>query len=234
MKNGKENRMNILAIDTTSNRCSCAILKEEEIIDEINLDSGKTHSETLMPNICEILSKNEMQLSDINLISCCVGPGSFTGIRIGVASAKAMAQVNEIPIASVTSLETLARIDVSDKIKVAMLDARNNQVYCGIFDEDYQLLEEFLADAIENVLQTLKKYENIICMGDGAKLHQDKIKMELAQVQFCEENEQRAALGGKIAYQKYKNQELKNADTICPVYLRKSQAERMKMKREND
>lgn len=130
--------MKILAIDTSSKICSVAILENEEIIDEINLDNGRTHSENLMPMIAEILAKNNLKLENIDLISCSIGPGSFTGIRIGVASVKAMAEVNQIPVVGVTSLETLARIDESENTKVALIDARNNQVYGGIFDENYR------------------------------------------------------------------------------------------------
>ena len=223
--------MKILAIDTSSNICSVAILEDETIIDEINLDNGKTHSENLMPIINEILNKNRVLLQEINLISCCVGPGSFTGIRIGVASIKAIAEVQNIPIASVTSLETLARIDESNKIKVSLIDARNNQVYCGIFDEQLNLKEDFMADDIETVILKIKKYKNVICLGDGAILHKDLIKKNIPDVEFCNENEQKASYSGKIAYQKYLKSDLKTADTITPIYLRKSQAERMKLKK---
>ena len=74
----------------------------------------------------------------------------------------------------------------------------------------------------------LKKYENIICIGDGAEIHKEKILENITNVEFCKKNDQSAALGGKIAYKKYLNQDLKNADSITPIYLRKSQAERMK------
>lgn len=220
--------MKILAIDTTSKICSVAILEKDEIIDEINLDNGQTHSENLMPMVAEILSKNKMKLSDIDFLSCCTGPGSFTGIRIGVASVKAMAEVNNLPVIHVTSLETLARLDESKKIKASLIDARNNQVYCGIFDDQYNPKQEFIADDIHHVIETLKKYDNIICIGDGAVLHHDLILQNLPQAMFCQKNEQKASLGGKIAYQKILKNDVQNADTIVPFYLRKSQAERMK------
>ena len=107
--------MKILAIDTSSSVCSTALLENENIIDENNLDNGRTHSENLMPLIKELLERNELTLKDINLIAVTVGPGSFTGIRIGIASIKPMAEVWNIPVASVTSLETLARNDESEK-----------------------------------------------------------------------------------------------------------------------
>lgn len=220
--------MKILSIDTSSKICSVAILEDNKVIDEINIDNGMTHSENMMPTIKEILEKNNLKLSEIELISCCVGPGSFTGIRIGVSSVKAMAEVHNIPVASVTSLETLARIDESEKIKASLIDARNNQVYCGIFDKQYNQVQEFLADDISNIVEVLKKYENIICIGDGAVLHKELIKMQIKNAEFAQENNQSAAFGGMIGYKKFLAGDLKNADTIAPIYLRKSQAERMK------
>ncbi len=222
--------MKILSIDTASKICSVALLEDEVIVDEMNLDDGKTHSENLMPMVEEILSKNHVALSEIKLISCCTGPGSFTGIRIGVASAKAMAEVNQIPLASVTSLETLARMDDSKKTKAVLIDARNNQVYCGIFDETWSLIQESMADDIAKIMEQLKTYNHLICLGDGAMLHKKLIEQEIPTAEFSAENEQRAGLGGKIAYQKYLKKDLQNADTLVPLYLRKSQAERMKEK----
>lgn len=143
-----------------------------------------------------------------------------------------MAEVENIPVASVTSLETLARIDESEKTKVAMIDARNHQVYCGIFDSQYHPKQELMADDISNVIEILKQYDDIICIGDGAILHYDLILQNLPQAKFSEKNEQSAGFGGKIAYQKYLKNDLQNADTIQPMYLRKSQAERMKNKKE--
>lgn len=222
--------MKILAIDTSSKICGVALLEDDNIIDEINLDNGQTHSENLMPIIDKILSKNNVKLSEINLIGCCVGPGSFTGIRIGVATVKALAEVNNIPIASITSLEILAKLDNSEKTKVSIIDARNNQVYCGIFDASYNKKQEYIAGDILEVIDILKKYDNLICIGDGALLHKEIISENIKNAEFCEYNTQKAALAGRLAYSKFLNNNLENADTITPLYLRKSQAERMKLK----
>ena len=127
--------MRILAIDTSSPICSVAILENDNLIDEINLDDGRTHSENLMPLIDSILKRNNLDIKDIEMISCCVGPGSFTGIRIGVATIKPMAEILNIKIASVISLEVLAKNVENTETIVSLIDARNNQVYCGIFDK---------------------------------------------------------------------------------------------------
>lgn len=212
--------MKILAIDTTSKICSVAILEDEQVIDEINLDSGLTHSENLMPIVKEILEKNKLELKDIDLIGVDVGPGSFTGIRIGVASVKAMSEVFNIPVASVTSLETLARNVESDLPIVSLIDARNNQVYMGIFDKNYNKIEEYLADDINIAIEKIKKYETINVIGNGGVLHKELLKANIKNIHFSEINEQYAKNVGKMSYKKFLENNLKNADTVVPIYLR--------------
>ena len=221
--------MKILAIDTSSEICSVAILEDERVIDEINLDNGRTHSENLMPLIDEILKRNNFLVSDINLLACSVGPGSFTGIRIGVSSIKPIAEVLNLKIASVTSLETLARnVEGKEKIIVSLIDARNDQVYCGIFDDKYDKIEDYMADDINKIISHIEKYEKIILVGNGAEKHKELIKEKLYNIKFSENNKQSAVNVGKIGYKKYLENNLKSADTIIPIYLRKSQAERRK------
>jgi tRNA threonylcarbamoyl adenosine modification protein YeaZ len=219
--------MKILAIDTSSSVCSTALLEDNNLIDENNLDDGKTHSENLMPLVKELLERNKVQLSEINLIAVSCGPGSFTGIRIGIASVKAMAEVHNIPIAEVTSLETLACNDISEKNKISLIDAKNNQVYAGIFDKEYNLLEDYMADDINIIFEKISKYKNAVLIGNGAILHKNILK-NIDEVEFLDNNIQSAYCTGKIGYKKYLEDDLKNADTVMPIYLRKSQAERMK------
>lgn len=225
--------MKNLAVDTSSKICAVAILEDNNKIDEISLDNEKTHSENLMPILKEVLERNNLKLSDFNLISVSVGPGSFTGIRIGIASIKPLAEVYNLPVASVTSLESLARnvenVE-SDTTIISLIDARNNQVYVGVFDNDYNLKEEEIAEDIEVVLKKAEKFRKIVFVGDGAVLHKDLISERLVnnEIKFTDNNEQSAVNTGKIGYKKYLNKDLKNADTILPIYLRKSQAERLK------
>lgn len=122
--------MKILSIDTTSSICGVAFLEDDKIIVDNSLNNGLTHSENLMPLIKEALEKSKLNLKDIDLIACCSGPGSFTGIRIGVASCKALAEVNNLQIVEITSLESLAKnIKNKCETKVALIDARNEQCY---------------------------------------------------------------------------------------------------------
>ena len=97
IKKLRRNIMKILAIDTSSKICSCALLEDEDLIDEINLDDGRTHSENLLPIMSELLERNKIDLKEIDLISCCVGPGSFTGTRISITVAKVYGYSFNIP-----------------------------------------------------------------------------------------------------------------------------------------
>ena len=220
--------MKILAVDTSSAICSVALLDDDKLIDEINLDNGRTHSENLMPLVDEIIRKNDLAVNDIEFIACCVGPGSFTGIRIGVSSIKAIAEVLNVKLAQVTSLETLAANVENEETIVSLIDARNNQVYCGIFDKEYNLKEEALADDINEAINHIKQYNGVVITGNGIEVHKELLEKELINVKFAEENRQLAKNVGKIGYKKLKENAVENADTIIPIYLRKSQAERLK------
>ncbi len=222
--------MKILAIDTSSEICSTAILEDDVLIDENNLDNGRTHSENLMPLVDELLKRNNININEIGLISCVVGPGSFTGIRIGVSSMKPIAEVLGISLASITSLEVLAKnVTINDEEKiVSLIDARNNQVYAGIFDKEYNLVEDYIADDIMEVIEKIKKYENITFVGNGSVLHKELLISNIKNAKFAEENKQSAKNAGLLGYKKYLENNLHTADTIIPIYLRKSQAERLK------
>ena len=220
--------MKILSISTSSNIVSVSISENDECILELNIDNNKTHSETLMPLIEDIFNKTNLKLSDIDAISCDIGPGSFTGIRIGISSIKAIAESLNVPVIEVSSLEALAYNiqNIECNTICSLIDARNNQVYCGIFDEKYNLLEDYLADDINNIIEALQKYKNILFVGDGAVAHKDLLQIE----EFKYDNFIHSKNIAKCAYNKFKNNDIKTADTITPLYLRKSQAERMKQK----
>ena len=216
--------MKILAIDTSSAICSTALLEDDRKLDEKKLDNGMTHSENLMPLIDKLLKENAVDLKDIDLFACSIGPGSFTGIRIGISTIKPFAEVLNKPIASVTSLETLAANVEKGDVIVTLIDARNNQVYAGIFDNNYNKLEEYMAD---DIIKIIKKYKNIVFVGNGSVLHEELLRKNFLDASFMSNNKQSAINVGKIAYKKYIGNDVYNADTIFPLYLRKSQAERM-------
>ena len=214
--------MLILAITTSSKTCSVALLEDNKVLIELNIENEKTHSENLMPLIDKAFKETGKNVSDVNLISCDIGPGSFTGIRIGIATCKAIAEVNQIPICSSSSLEGLS-YNVSSSTICSLIDARNNQVYCGIFNNDHELLEEYMADDINEVKKVLEKYDDIHYVGDGSILHKS-----ILNGTFSNDNAIHASNIGICGYYKFKKGQVKTASTINPMYLRKSQAERMK------
>ncbi len=215
--------MKILGISTSSSTASVCLSEDLNVIKELHINNTKTHSETLVPLIDSLLKETNIALSEINLLACDIGPGSFTGIRIGISTIKAISEILKVPVVDVSSLEALAYGANNAKTICSIIDARNNQVYMGLFDSNYNQLENYYADDINTLLPILNKYENISFIGDGALLHKD-----LLNGTFVLTPEIYAKNINICAYNKFKNGTFKNADTLLPMYLRKSQAERMK------
>lgn len=220
--------MKILYIDTTTSYLYGALWDENKVVESVSTKLDKDLSVFTLQKIKEMFEKANLGPSSIDKIIVVNGPGSFTGIRIGVATIKPIAEVLNIKVASCTSLEVLAKNVENEEIIVSLIDSRNNQVYCGIFDKEYNKKEEYIADDINNVIEVLKKYKSLVCVGNGAILHKDLLVKNLENVKFCDKNEQLAANCGKVGYKKFLENNLLNSDTIIPIYLRKSQAERLK------
>lgn len=229
--------MKILVADTSSSVCGVGLFENDKLVKENVLDNGRTHSENFMPLVEKTLKESNTELKDVDYMAVSVGPGSFTGIRIGISSCKAMAEIEKIKLIPVTSLEILAgsKIGKSETI-CSLIDAKNNQVYCGIFDSNINLKEDYIADDISVVLEKLKKYDDITFVGDGAVAHSEKIENELKdkKISFSENNKQDVKDMGIIAYQKAQKSEFCSADELVPLYLRKSQAERLKDESKNN
>lgn len=224
--------MKILAIETSSKVCSVALLENDKIIIKKDIFNELTHSQKLMPLISDILQEKNISLDEINLLSCSIGPGSFTGIRIGVATIKAFADVKNIPCTGVNSLEGLAYNISNEGLVCAMIDARNDNVYFGLydhFDNSYKLLEPLKADHIDNIISILKKYTSpILFVGDGAVAQKDILKNTFSNCEFAEGdlNLANSASIGSAAYAHYLKGEFGDSNSVSPLYLRKSQAER--------
>jgi tRNA threonylcarbamoyladenosine biosynthesis protein TsaB len=148
--------MKILSIDTASNICAVAVLEDDKLIEEKILKDTKTHSEKIMPTILEVLHKTNLTLKDFDLIVCDKGPGSFTGIRIGVATVLAFQDALKIKAIGISSLEVLAHTIKTDGLICSLIDARNSNAYFGLFkleNNEYSLLEEMKAENIDNILK---------------------------------------------------------------------------------
>ena len=231
--------MKILSIDTSSKICSVSVLEDCNVIIERNIDDSLTHSQKLMPMIDDILKEQNMKLTDFDLFTCSVGPGSFTGVRIGVSTVKAFCDVTNVPVTSVSSLEGLAYNTLSSNIGnnintvCSLIDAKNDNVYCGIFKNEnncFIQLEDLCAKNINQVLDILEKYSSssILFVGDGAVFHKDLILEKFSNSLFVEDklNKQTSVSIGVAGFNKYNKGIYGDSNSLFPLYLRKSQAER--------
>lgn len=230
--------MKILAVDTSSKNCSVAIVEVDEnknynIIAFENSDDEKTHSQKLMPIVDKVFKEHNLTLKDMDLLACCVGPGSFTGIRIGIATMKAFADVTNIKTVSVTSLESLSYNIEEDGIIIPIIDCKNNNVYSAIFSKEnntYKQIGENIADNIDNAINLYKanaENKNITFVGDGSILYKDLLTSRLSnKLIFSNKNTQSSISLAKCAYDKYLEGLYGDSNNLSPLYLRKSQAER--------
>lgn len=240
--------MKILAIDTSSKKCSVCIYEDSHVIINLNNDDEKTHSVKLMPMVDQAFKETGLSLDDISLLACCIGPGSFTGVRIGISTVKAFADVKNIPVVGITSLESLAynvihdnssvnTIDEKKTLICSLIDAKNNNVYCGLYyyNEKMNLIEIFAEDisvTIEKIKNTFVKnnFSDIIFVGDGAETYKNTIEDNFKNENICicesESNFQCSPSLAKAGLQKYNEGNYGDSNSIFPVYLRKSQAER--------
>lgn len=219
--------MKILSIDTSSNLCTIALLEDENCVKELIVDDARNHSEKIMPLIEQILKETNSTLKDINLIVCDKGPGSFTGIRIGVGTALAFQDSLNIPCIGISSLETLAYNIKQDGLICSLIDAKNNNVYFGLFElknNEYVQISTFEFNSISEIISILKNHkEPITFVGDGSIANKDILLKNFTNCTFTEKNNLSSFSLGLAGLNTYKKG-LK--PSIMPLYLRKSQAER--------
>ncbi len=223
--------MKILAIDTSSKICSVSILEDKNVIIEKHNDDEKTHSQKLMPLIDEILKQANLTLDNIDLLACSQGPGSFTGIRIGISTVKAFADVKHIPIIGVTSLESLSYNVKTEGLIATLIDAKHDNVYFALFElnnNNYKLISPPISEDINTVIKILKQYSNkITFVGDGAVVHKELLQKEFKNCNFASdvENFQTSISIGLSAFDKYNELSYEPKYSLSPIYLKKSQAE---------
>lgn len=223
--------MKILAIETSGKVCAVALAENDKLIMEKIIDDENTHSVKLMPLINEVFKENNMYLSDIDLFSCDIGPGSFTGIRIGVSTVKAFLDAKNKKAVGVTSLEVLARNIKEDGIICSLIDAKNDNVYYGIFEKNgkyYKQLAELKFDNIENILNAFEdKNKKIFFVGNGSIVHKDVIKSKLKNAIITDEENINNVNARNIALVAFeKKAQAVDSNNLSPIYLRKSNAER--------
>ena len=223
--------MKILAIDSCMNTSSVAILENENLVALYTVNTDNTHSETLLPMIRDALKAADMKAEDIDAYGVSYGPGSFTGVRIGVATVKGLAFGTGKPCVEISTIEALARnLEGFDGIVCPVMNARRGQVYTGIFKNGVRLMEDRCM-MLDELIPILESYgEKIYFVGDGYGL---ALKADVKNMGVTPEP-LRYACGysvGKIAYRKIMNNEGVSDTEIRVNYLRKPQAEREREER---
>lgn len=236
--------MVILGIDSSAVSASAAIVKDGKLLSRAFLNVGLTHSVTLLPLVRQAVEGAGLTADEIDAVAVTNGPGSFTGVRIGVATAKGIAQPTDKKCIPVSTLEAIAYpLKDSDCIAVSVMDARCNQVYCALFDcinGEMTRITDDDALSLDSLGEMLKKYDDkyIILIGDGADISFAYLKDRLPSIRKASSliKYQNASSVALIGYEKLLNNDnIKSPDELVPSYLRLSQAEReLKKKKEQD
>ena len=237
--------MRILALDSSGLVASAAVLEaeadDEVTVAEYTVNYKKTHSQTLLPMLHEVAKMIELDLDSIDAIAVAAGPGSFTGLRIGSATAKGLGLALSKPLIHVPTLHGLAyNLCGTDKIVCPIMDARRGQVYTGIYEfegNDLVVLHDQMAVSIEELGEKLCAYgREVIFLGDGVPVFCEVLAERImadSRIAFAPAhmNRQRAAAVGALAIRYYRAGKTETAAQHQPDYLRMSQAERERRER---
>lgn len=230
--------MRILAFETSAKAASVALLEDGALLGEYFQNSGQTHSRTLMKMAQDLLKNCELTAGDIDAVACAAGPGSFTGVRIGLAAAKGFAWGRELPLVGVSTLEAMVRtVALTDGIYCAAMDARRSQVYTAVFRREGSCLHRLMEDSaisVEDLGEALQKLDGpIYLVGDGAALCSRLLSEGNPRLLLLPEHlrMQRASGTALLAWEVFQSGTAVPADQVIPNYLRLSQAERERLKK---
>ena len=246
--------MRVLAIDSSGLTATVAVVEETQTVAEYTINYKKTHSQTLLPMIDEVVKMTELDLGTIDAIAVAGGPGSFTGLRIGSATAKGLGLALNKPLIHVPTVDGLAyNVFGCEDIICPIMDARRNQVYTGIYtfskkagekegrnlvEPVFQVIKMQMAVSIEELAERLNRYRRpVVFLGDGVPVYENVLAEKLTvPYSFAPAymNRQRAAVVGTLGIQYYKAGKFETAEEHRPDYLRVSQAERERAQREKE
>ena len=231
--------MLILAFETSAKAASVALMDENKLLGEHYQNTGLTHSQTLMVMAEDVLKQCGKTVSDVTAVAVAEGPGSFTGVRIGVAAAKGFAWGGEVPCYGISTLEAMAEsLGIWQGYVCPCMDARRNQVYNALFYVNHGVLERVTQDraiALSDLSQELKNLDGpIFLVGDGAKLCCNTLSGSVPGLVLPPEHRQhqRAVGVAILAAKKIAAGEYGDGNALTPNYLRLSQAERERMERQ--
>ena len=227
--------MKILALDSTAKVASVALCEDAELLAEVTLNNGNTHSQTLLPMVEFLLDKFDLSPTDIDLFAVAAGPGSFTGVRIGAATVKGLAFGQKKPCAGVSTLEALAyNLCDHEGLICPVMNARRQQVYTALFRAKDGQIERLMPDsaiAITELDERLSKYDEPVRLcGDGYDVTLPLLTHPV--IHTSERYRHQSAYSvAQVARRMHKADELCTDVTLSPIYLRLSQAERERAER---
>lgn len=231
--------MKVLALDSSGLVASVAVVEDDNMLAEYTVNYKKTHSQTLLPMLDEIVKMTEQDLGTLDAIAVAGGPGSFTGLRIGSATAKGLGLALEKPLIHVPTVDALACNLYGTRARICpMMDARRDQVYTGIYTfdgDEFQVLMPQTAMAVTELIGKLNEDEGeVIFLGDGVPVYRKVIEEQMkAPFRFAPAhcNKQRAACVAVLGMKYFREGKTETAAEHAPDYLRPSQAERERERR---
>jgi len=221
--------MHILAVDTSGGVCSAAVLRDNKILSEAYMNDKRTHSETIGPMIDFCLSCANIDIKEVGLFACASGPGSFTGLRIGIGMVKAFAHASQKPVLGVNTLDALAlNACGTDAIVCPVIDARRGEVYTAAY-ENGNRISDYRAVLLDDVLHELQGRAAVF-LGDATVVHKEKILSADTAFRIAHEGIvlQRAGSVGLAAFALYQKGVHQDVYSLEPFYLRETQAERVR------
>jgi tRNA threonylcarbamoyladenosine biosynthesis protein TsaB len=225
--------MLILAFDTSCKSAAVALLDDDVILYDAIINVGLNHSEILLPAINDACRQSKVKIDDIDLFACTLGPGSFTGLRIGISTLKGLLLATGKPAAGVSSLAALAmNVNESESMVCPVIDAGRGQVYTACYSYNCdgslkQISEEKVGDPHETLMDS---DQDIILVGDGAMKYQTLLEKNMKRARTASSRQQhiKASTVGILGHRKYDCNELLDPPTFIPFYLRSADARKAK------
>lgn len=222
--------MKILAVDTATRSCSVAVADRGMLLAELTVANGRTHSRHLMSIIDSVIEMAQLEIEQLDGFAATIGPGSFTGLRIGISTIKGLAYALQKPVAGISSLDALAwQCSETPLLICALLDARKKEVYsCRYRFIDQQMVKE-TGEKVGSPVESVREiHEPCVFVGNGAILYRDLIAAELKDLAIFAGNSRnfiRASTIAELGLSRIKQQPAADAKTLMPQYIRKSDAE---------
>ncbi|MFB0566587.1 MAG: tRNA (adenosine(37)-N6)-threonylcarbamoyltransferase complex dimerization subunit type 1 TsaB [Candidatus Aminicenantaceae bacterium] len=223
--------MLILALDTTTFSGSAALLKGKKLLSEVNIESFSTYSERILPSIHFLLEINKLNIKEIEAFAVAVGPGSFTGIRIGLSTIKSFSYASQKPVAPISTLKALALkvVNSRGRLLCPILDAKKGEIYTALFESGRKDLKEIIAQGAyspDYFLSLLPSHRVVTFIGNGIQTYREKIIQYLKdKARFSHRSHFIACEVGRLGYELLRNNKGISFKELKPLYFRRSQAE---------